>query len=176
MVLVSPAGVRVVGSSLVVDGPDDDVSVDVEVLVEVAVSDPEVVAVSDGPMISEVLTGPVVVMVAVVVVMELVGVDDTNVGSTNWVGASCGLLALLVRLTTPHTSKAITPSVTALAPATTGVEWCQGGSEARSSSSAVTGSDDNRVTWLCSAQLNWLTTSFENSARWSRSAISSTCR
>jgi hypothetical protein len=126
-----------VGSSPVVDGPvDDDVSVDVEV------PDPDV-AVSDGPTISEVVTGTVVVMVAVVVVVDPVGVDDANVGLTNCVGASCGLPALLVRLTTAHTSKAITPSATTLAPATAGVEWCQGCSRAWSSSSAVTGSDTN---------------------------------
>jgi hypothetical protein len=120
LVLVSPAWLRVVGSSPVVDGLVDDVSLDDEV------SDPEVVAASEGPMISEVLTGGVVVMVAVVVVVDSAGVDDENVGSTNWVGASSGLLALLVRLTTPHTSRAMTPRATALAPATADVEWCQG--------------------------------------------------
>lgn len=117
LVSASPAWVRVVGSCPVVDGPVDDVSLDDEV------SEPDVVAASDGPMISEVVTGGVVVIVAVVVVA---GVDDVNVGSTNWVGASSGLLALLVRLTTPHTSRAMTPRATALAPATVDVEWCQG--------------------------------------------------
>ncbi|WP_245839929.1 hypothetical protein [Mycobacterium aquaticum] len=104
------------GSSPVVDGPVVDVSLDDEV------SEPEVVAASDGPMISEVLTGGVVVIVAVVVVVDPVGVDDENVGSTNWVGASSGLFALLVRLTTAHTSRAMTPRAAALAPATADVE------------------------------------------------------
>lgn len=113
---MSPAWVRVVGSSPVVDGPVDDGSLDDEV------PEPDVVAVSDGPMISDVTTGPVVVMVAVVVVVDMGGVDDANVGSTNWVGASCGLLAPLVRLTTAHTSRAMRPRATTLAPATTGVE------------------------------------------------------
>jgi hypothetical protein len=171
LVLGSPAWVRVVGSSVGVDGPevsDGDV---------VEVSEPDVVAVSDGPAISVVVTGPVVVMVAVGVVVDGVGVDDENDGSTNWVGASSGLLALLVRLTTPHTSKASTPSAATLAPTTAGVEWCHGCSGARSSSSlAVTGSDDNRASWLRCGQLNWLMTSFENSSMWSRSAMSSTCR
>lgn len=120
LVSASPAWVRVVGSCPVVDGPVDDVSLDDEV------SEPDVVAASDGPMISEVVTGGVVVIVAVVVVVDAAGVDDVNVGSTNWVGASSGLLALLVRLTTPHTSRAMTPRATALAPATVDVEWCQG--------------------------------------------------
>ncbi|GAS89412.1 hypothetical protein [Mycolicibacterium brisbanense] len=120
LVPASPAWVRVVGSCPVVDGPVDDVSLDDEV------SEPDVVAVSDGPMISEVLTGGVVVIVAVVVVVEAAGADEENVGSTNWVGASSGLLALLVKLTTAHTSRAMTPSATALAPATAEVEWCQG--------------------------------------------------
>jgi hypothetical protein len=58
---------------------------------------------------------------------------------------------------------------------TAGVEWCQGSSRARSCL-AVTGSDDNRASWLHSGQLNWLMTSFENSSMWSRSAMSSICR
>lgn len=117
---MSPAWVRVVGSSLVVDGPVDDGSLD-DGSLDDEVSDPDVVVLGDGPMISEVITGPVVVMVAVVVVVEPVGGDDANVGSTNWVGASC-VSAPLVRLTTAHTSRAMTPRATTLAPATTGVE------------------------------------------------------
>ncbi|MHC9291264.1 hypothetical protein ACRCUN_02295 [Mycobacterium sp. LTG2003] len=101
------------------DGPDDSGVEDPDV------SDGEVPVVPDtsvGSPNSVVTGGLVLVIVGVVVVAEVLDDVDANVGSTNSIGASCGLSALLVNAMTPQTSSAITVSAATLAPSTAGVE------------------------------------------------------
>ncbi|KWX21808.1 hypothetical protein AFM11_23445 [Mycolicibacterium wolinskyi] len=107
---------RVRGSSVGPDGSgveDPDVSDgDVPVVPDTSVGNP-----------NSVVTGGLVrVMVGVVVAVEVPDEAGANVGSTNSIGASCGLSALLVSATTPQTTSAITVSAATLAPSTAGVE------------------------------------------------------
>lgn len=101
------------------EGPDDS-----------GVEEPEV-SDGEGPVVpdtsvgspnSVVSGGLVRVIVGVVVGADVLVEVDANVGSTNSIGASCGLSALLVSATRPHTTSAITVSAATLAPSTAGVE------------------------------------------------------
>ncbi|MGV0746231.1 hypothetical protein [Mycolicibacterium sp. XJ870] len=113
----SSVSVRVRGGTV---GVDDSGVVDGDV------SDGEVPDVvpetSVGGSMSVVIGSLVLVMVPVVVAVVLVVVVDRNVGSMNSVGACCGWSALLVRVTRPHTTRAITVSAATLALSTAGVE------------------------------------------------------
>lgn len=102
-----------------IDGPDDSGVEDPEV------SDGEVPVVSDtsvGSPNSVVMGGRVRVIVGVVVAVDVLDVVGANVGSTNSIGAFCGLSALLVSAITPQTTSAITVRAATLAPSTAGVE------------------------------------------------------